>query len=143
MGGLTLALITLPIVVVSTRAALKSVEQKIKNAGYALGLSKWQVIRDIILPNSFGGILTGSIISLAQAIGETAPLIIIGMVAFIPEYSLNFTDAATTMPAQIFTWAGMPEGMYVEKTALGIILLIMIMVLLNGIAILLRKKYQK
>ena len=143
VGGLTLALMVLPIIVVSTRAALKTVQDKIKNAGYALGLSRWQVIRDIILPNAMGGILTGSIISLAQAIGETAPLIMVGMVAFVPEASYTIFEPSTVMPAQIFTWAGMPESMYIEKTALGILTLLSIMVSLNLLAIMLRRKFQK
>lgn len=143
VGGLTLALMVLPIIVVSSRAAIKSVELKIKQAGYGLGFSKWQVVRDIVLPSAMPGMLTGSIIALAQAIGETAPLIIIGMVAFVPEAPMSIMQASTVMPAQIFTWASMPEAMYIEKTALGILILLFVMVLLNSIAIWLRKKLQK
>jgi len=143
VGGLTLALMVLPIIVVSSRAAIKSVQVKLKQAGFGLGFSKWQVIRYIVLPNAMPGMLTGSIIALAQAIGETAPLIIIGMVVFSPMAPSSILDASTVMPAQIFTWASMPEIMYIEKTALGILVLLLVMVFLNSIAIWLRKKLQK
>ncbi len=142
VGGLTLALMTLPIIIVSSRAALRAVPDSIRQAGYGLGLNKIQVTRDHVLPLAFPGILTGSIIGLAQAMGETAPLIIIGMIAFIPDAPSMVTQAATVMPAQLFTWAGMPEGMYIEKTAAGIMVLLTILISLNTIAIYLRKKFE-
>ena len=142
VGGLTLALMTLPIIIVSSRAALRAVPDSIRQAGYGLGLNKIQVTRDHVLPLAFPGILTGSIIGLAQAMGETAPLIIIGMIAFIPDAPSMVTQAATVMPAQLFTWAGMPEGMYIEKTAAGIMVLLTILISLNAIAIYLRKKLE-
>jgi phosphate transport system permease protein len=142
VGGLTLALMTLPIIIVSSRAALRAVPDNIRQAGYGLGLNKIQVTRDHVLPLAFPGILTGSIIGLAQAMGETAPLIIIGMIAFIPDAPTMVTGAATVMPAQLFTWAGMPEGMYIEKTAAGILVLLTILISLNAIAIYLRKKLE-
>ncbi|WP_323644778.1 phosphate ABC transporter permease PstA [Aliarcobacter butzleri] len=142
VGGLTLALMTLPIIIVSSRAALRAVPDSIRQAGYGLGLNKIQVTRDHVLPLAFPGILTGSIIGLAQAMGETAPLIIIGMIAFIPDAPTMVTQAATVMPAQLFTWAGMPEGMYIEKTAAGILVLLTILISLNAIAIYLRKKLE-
>lgn len=142
VGGLTLALMTLPIIIVSSRAALRAVPDSIRQAGYALGLNKIQVTKDHVLHLAFPGILTGSIIGLAQAMGETAPLIIIGMIAFIPDAPNMITQAATVMPAQIFTWAGMPEGMYIEKTAAGILVLLSILISLNAIAIYLRKKLE-
>ena len=142
VGGLTLALMTLPIIIVSSRAALRAVPDSIRQAGYGLGLNKIQVTRDHVLPLAFPGVLTGSIIGLAQAMGETAPLIIIGMIAFIPDAPSMVTQAATVMPAQLFTWAGMPEGMYIEKTAAGIIVLLTILISLNTIAIYLRKKFE-
>ncbi|RBQ31841.1 phosphate ABC transporter, permease protein PstA [Arcobacter sp. FW59] len=142
VGGLTLALMTLPIIIVSSRAALRAVPDSIRQAGYGLGLNKIQVTRDHVLPLAFPGILTGSIIGLAQAMGETAPLIIIGMIAFIPDAPTMVTGAATVMPAQLFTWAGMPEGMYIEKTAAGILVLLTILISLNAIAIYLRKKLE-
>ena len=142
VGGLTLALMTLPIIIVSSRAALRAVPDSIRQAGYGLGLNKIQVTRDHVLPLAFPGILTGSILGLAHAMGETAPLIIIGMIAFIPDAPELVTQAATVMPAQLFTWAGMPEGMYIEKTAAGIMVLLTILISLNTIAIILRKKFE-
>ena len=142
VGGLTLALMTLPIIIVSSRAALRAVPDSIRQAGYGLGLTKIEVTRDHVLPLAFPGILTGSIIGLAQAMGETAPLIIIGMIAFIPDSPNSIMEAATVMPAQLFTWAGMPERMYIEKTAAGIMVLLTILISLNAFAIYLRKKYE-
>ncbi len=142
VGGLTLALMTLPIIIVSSRAALRAVPDSIRQAAYGLGLTKIEVTRDHVLPLAFPGILTGSIIGLAQAMGETAPLIIIGMIAYIPDTPSSVFEAATVMPAQLFTWAGMPERMYVEKTAAGIMVLLTILISLNSLAIYLRKKFE-
>lgn len=142
-GGMTLALMSLPVVIVSSKAALKSVPASIRQAGFGLGLTKWQIVRDHVLPIAFPGMLTGSIIALAQAIGETAPLIIVGMIAFVPDAATSIFSAATVMPAQIYTWSGMPEGMYVEKTAAGIVVLLCVLLSLNGIAIYLRSKFTK
>ncbi len=142
VGGITLALMTLPIIIVSARAALRSVPDSIRHAGYGLGLTKLQVVTGHVLPIAMPGILTGSIIGLAQAMGETAPLIIIGMIAFIPEAPTSVVDSATVLPAQIFTWAGMPERAYVEKTAAGILVILGTLVVLNSLAIYLRKKYE-
>ena len=142
VGGITLALMTLPIIIVSSRAALRSVPESIRQAGYGLGLTKQNVVKDHVLPIAFPGILTGTIIGLAQAMGETAPLIIIGMIAFIPDSPSSILEAATVLPAQIFTWAGMPERAYVEKTAAGIVVILSILILLNSAAIYLRKKYE-
>lgn len=142
VGGMTLALMSLPIIIVSSKAALKSVPASIRQAGYGLGLTKWQVTKDHVLPLAFPGILTGSIIALAQAMGETAPLIIVGMIAFVPDAVTNITSAATVMPAQIFTWSGMPERAYIEKTAAGIIVLLTVLISLNTLAVILRKKFE-
>ena len=139
---MTLALMTLPIIIVSARAALRSVPESIRQAGYGLGLTRQSIVKDHVLPVAMPGILTGSIIGLAQAIGETAPLIIIGMIAFIPDSPDSIMQAATVLPAQVFTWAGMPERAYVEKTAAGIIVILSIMISLNATAIYLRKKYE-
>jgi len=142
VGGLTLALMTLPIIVVSSRAALRSVPASIRQAAYGLGLTKVQVVRDHVLPLAFPGIMTGTIIGLAQAMGETAPLIIVGMIAFIPDSPTNILDAATVMPAQIFTWAGMPERAYIERTAAGILVLLTVLISLNAFAVYIRKKLE-
>lgn len=142
VGGLTLALMTLPIIVVSSRAALRSVPASIRQAGYGLGLTKVQVVKDHVLPLAFPGIMTGSIIGLAQAMGETAPLIIVGMIAFIPDSPSTIFEASTVMPAQIFTWAGMPERAYIERTAAGILVLLSVLISLNAFAVYLRKKFE-
>ena len=142
VGGLTLALMTLPIIVVSSRAALRSVPASIRQAGYGLGLNKVQVTKDHVLPLAFPGIMTGSIIGMAQAMGETAPLIIIGMIAFIPDAPDSFLQAATVMPAQIFTFAGRPEFAYIERTAAAILVLLTVLISLNALAVYLRKKFE-
>ncbi|GAA5173468.1 phosphate ABC transporter permease PstA [Modicisalibacter zincidurans] len=143
VGGLTLALMTLPVIIITTRSALRSVPDGIRQAAFGVGCSRWQVVRDHVLPLSLPGILTGSIIGMAQAMGETAPLIIVGMVAFIPDVGGSFTDAATVMPAQIFTWAGEPDRAFVEKTAGGILVLLAVLISLNATAVWLRKKFER
>ncbi len=142
VGGLTLALMTLPIIVVSSRAALRSVPASIRQAAYGLGLTKIQVVRDHVLPLAFPGIMTGSIIGMAQAMGETAPLIIVGMIAFIPDAPGSILDAATVMPAQIFTFAGRPEIAYIERTAAAILVLLSVLISLNALAVYLRHKFE-
>ncbi|MGR4068880.1 phosphate ABC transporter permease PstA [Halomonas sp. LR3S48] len=143
VGGMTLALMTLPVIIIATRTALRSVPDSIRHAAFGVGCSRWQVVRDHVLPLAMPGIMTGSIIGLAQAMGETAPLIIVGMVAFIPDVSASFTQAATVLPAQIFTWAGEPERAFVEKTAGGILVLLTILIFLNASAVILRKKFER
>lgn len=143
VGGMTLALMSLPIIIVSSKAALKAVPDSIRQAGFGLGLTRWQIVKDHVLPLAMPGMLTGSIIALAQAIGETAPLIMVGMIAFVPDAASSIFQAATVMPAQIYTWSGMPEKMYVEKTAAGILVLLTILLSLNTVAIFLRRKYMK
>jgi phosphate transport system permease protein len=142
VGGLTLALMTLPVIIVSSRTALRGVPASIRQAAFGLGLTKWQVVKDHVLPLGMPGILTGSIIGMARALGETAPLIIVGMIAFIPGTPSGFTEAATVMPAQIFTWAGMPEGAYVERVSGAIIILLGVLLSMNAAAIYFRKKYE-
>ncbi|CAM3463667.1 phosphate ABC transporter permease PstA [Halomonas lysinitropha] len=143
VGGMTLALMTLPVIIIATRTALRSVPDSIRHAAFGVGCSRWQVVRDHVLPLAMPGIMTGSIIGLAQAMGETAPLIIVGMVAFIPDAGGSFTEAATVLPAQIFTWAGEPEQAFVEKTAGGILVLLAILIFLNATAVVLRKKFER
>lgn len=143
VGGMTLALMTLPVIIIATRTALRSVPDSIRHAAFGVGCSRWQVVRDHVLPLAMPGIMTGSIIGLAQAMGETAPLIIVGMVAFIPDVGVSFTNAATVLPAQVFTWAGEPERAFVEKTAGGILVLLSILIFLNATAVILRKKFER
>ncbi|WP_457944501.1 phosphate ABC transporter permease PstA [Vreelandella alkaliphila] len=143
VGGMTLALMTLPVIIISTRTALRSVPESIRHAAFGVGCSRWQVVKDHVLPLAMPGIMTGSIIGLAQAMGETAPLIIVGMVAFIPDVTASFTEAATVMPAQVFTWSGEPDRAFVEKTAGGILVLLAVLISLNASAVMLRKKFER
>ncbi|XOZ32313.1 phosphate ABC transporter permease PstA [Halomonadaceae bacterium KBTZ08] len=142
-GGLTLGLMTLPIIIISTRAALRAVPDPIRLGAFAMGCSRWQVVRDHVLPSSLPGILTGTIIGLAQAMGETAPLIIIGMIAYIPDAPSGIFESATVLPAQVFTWASEPQQAYVEKTAAGIMVLLAVLLSLNATAVFLRRKFER
>jgi phosphate transport system permease protein len=142
VGGLTLALMTLPVIIVSSRMALRSVPASIRQAAFSLGLTKVQVVKDHVLPLGMPGILTGSIIGMARAMGETAPLIFVGMVVFVPDAPSGIFDAATVMPAQIFTWAGMPEGAYIERVSGAIVVLLGVLLSMNAAAIYFRKKYE-
>jgi phosphate transport system permease protein len=142
-GGLTLGLMSLPIIIISSRAAINAVPDSIREAAFGVGASRWQVVIHHVLPQSLPGILTGSIIALAQAMGETAPLLIVGMMAFIPEAPGGFMDSATVLPAQIYTWSAAALRPYAERTAAAILVLICILILLNATAVLLRKRYEK
>jgi len=142
-GGLTLSLMTLPVIIISTRAALRAVPQTIRQGAQAVGASRWQTVRDHVLPLSLPGILTGTIIGIAQAMGETAPLLLIGMIAYIPDAPTNVTQAATVLPAQIFTWAGMPDRAYVSLTAAAILVLLSLLIVLNATAVILRNRFER
>jgi len=142
-GGLTLSLMSLPVIIISTRAALSSVPDTIRQAAQGVGASPWQVVWHHILPLSLPGIMTGTIISMAHAIGETAPLLIVGMLAYIPTAPSGVTQAATVLPAQIYTWSGDSLRAYTERTALGIIVLLSVLLLLNAVAVVLRNKYER
>ncbi len=142
-GGLTLGLMSLPVIIISSRAALRSVPDSIREAAFGVGASRWQVVSHHVLPMSLPGIFTGSIIALAQAMGETAPLLIVGMMAFIPEAPSGFTDAATVLPAQIYTWSSAALRPYAERTAAAILVLLAVLILLNLTAVLLRKRYER
>ncbi|WP_018124473.1 phosphate ABC transporter permease PstA [Desulfovibrio oxyclinae] len=139
-GGLTLSLMTLPIIIISTRAAIRAVPSSVREGALALGATPWQTVLTNILPLSLPGILTGTIIGLAQAIGETAPLLIVGMMAYIPDAPGDFTSAATVLPAQIYTWSSDSLRAFTERTSAGIIVLLAVMLSMNGLAIYLRNK---
>lgn len=139
-GGMTLALMILPIIIISTRAALRSVPNSIREGAYGVGASGLQTVWHHVLPLALPGILTGSIIGLAQALGETAPLLIVGMMAFIPEAPTSIFQASTVLPAQIYTWSSDSIRAYGELTAAGVIVLLTIMLMLNGLAIWLRHR---
>jgi phosphate transport system permease protein len=143
VGGMTLALMVLPVIIIATRAALQAVPPSIRDGARALGASPLQVVAHHVLPLAMPGILTGTILGMARAIGETAPLLMIGMVAFIADIPRGVTDPATAMPVQIFLWAGSPERGFAEKTASAILVLIVILLLLNALAIVLRRKYER
>ena len=143
VGGIVLSLMTLPTIIIASRAALKAVPPSIREAGRGLGASDQQVVWHHVLPLAMPGILTGTIIGLAQALGETAPLLMIGMVAFIVDIPQGFTDAATVLPVQVFLWADSPERAFVEKTSAAIIVLLGFLILMNAIAVLLRKKFER
>ncbi|MFC7049362.1 phosphate ABC transporter permease PstA [Emcibacter nanhaiensis] len=143
VGGLTLALMTLPTIIIAARAAIKAVPPSIRDAATGLGASPVQTVFHHVLPLSMPGILTGTIIGMAQALGETAPLLMIGMVAFIVDIPQGITDAATALPVQIFLWADSPERGFLEKTSAAIIVLLGFLVIMNGLAIWLRQKFEK
>jgi len=143
VGGLTLALMTLPTIIISSRAAIRAVPPSIRDAAIAMGASRIQTQFHHVLPLSMPGIMTGTIIGMAQALGETAPLLMIGMVAFIVDVPKGFLDAATALPVQIFLWADSPERGFMEKTSAAIIVLLMFLVLMNGLAIWMRQKFEK
>lgn len=143
VGGLVLSLMTLPTIIISSRAALKSVPPSIRDAALGLGASKLQVVFHHVLPLAMPGILTGTIIGMAQALGETAPLLMIGMVAFIVDVPTALTDPATVLPVQIFQWADLPEKGFVEKTSAAIMVLLAFLILMNSLAVYLRRKFER
>ena len=143
VGGMVLSLMTLPRIIIPARAALKSVPPSIREGALGLGASNVQAVFHHVLPIATPGMLTGTIIGMAQALGESAPLLIIGMVAFIVDVPQGFTDPATALPVQIYLWADTPERGFVERTAAVIMVLLIFLVLMNSLAIYLRKKFEK
>jgi len=143
VGGLTLALMTMPTIIIATRAALKAVPPSIREAALGVGASKQQVVFGHVLPLAMPGILTGTIIGLAQALGETAPLLLIGMNAFITSAASSPFDASTALPTQIFIWADSPERGFVSRTSAAILVLLGFLILMNGIAIYLRSRFER
>lgn len=142
-GSLTLSLLIMPIIIVSTREAIKAVPDSLRQAAYGLGATKWQTIRRVVLPASFGGIMTGIILSTSRAIGETAPLIVVGALAYVPFIPEGPLDQYTSLPIQIFNWTTRPQHGFVINAAAGIIVLLLFTFILNGIAIYLRNKWYK
>ena len=143
VGGLVLTLMTLPTIIISSRAAIKAVPPSIREAAIGIGASPMQVVLHHVLPLAMPGMLTGAIIGMAQALGETAPLLMIGMVAFIVDIPGGFTDPATVLPVQIFLWADSPERAFVEKTSAAIMVLLAFLILMNTIAVVLRKRLER
>ncbi|GDX35917.1 phosphate transport system permease protein PstA [Alphaproteobacteria bacterium] len=143
VGGMTLFMLVLPVIIIATRNTIRSIPQTIRDGAYGLGASKLQVTLHHLLPLSIPGIMTGTILAISRALGETAPLLMIGMVAFIADPAQNFFDPATVLPVQIFLWSDLQENGFIEKTALAILMLLMILFLFNLTAIILRKKFEK
>jgi phosphate transport system permease protein len=143
VGGLVLALLVLPTIIIASRAALKAVPPSIKEAALGVGASHQQAIFHHVLPLAMPGIMTGTIIGMAHALGETAPLLMIGMVAFIVEVPSGVTQAATVLPVQIYLWSDLPEIAFQAKTAAAIIVLLVFLFVMNGAAIFLRKKFER
>jgi phosphate transport system permease protein len=143
VGGLVLALLVLPTIIIASRAALKSVPPSIKEAALGVGASHQQAVFHHVLPLALPGIMTGTIIGMAHALGETAPLLMIGMVAFIVEVPDGFTSAATALPVQIYLWSDLPEVGFQSKTAAAIIVLLVVLFVMNGAAIYLRRKFER
>lgn len=143
VGGLVLTLMTLPTIIIATRSALKAVPPSIRDAALGVGASRTQMVFHHVLPLAAPGILTGTIIGLAQALGETAPLLLIGMVAFVVGYPASPMDPATALPVQIFMWAGEAERGFVERTSGAIIILLGFLAVMNITAILLRRRFER
>ncbi|TNE73400.1 MAG: ABC transporter permease subunit, partial [Gammaproteobacteria bacterium] len=143
VGGLVLALMTLPTIIISSRAAIKSVPPSIREAAEGMGASKMQVVLHHVVPLAMPGMMTGSIIGMAQALGETAPLLLIGMVAFIVEIPDGFFSSATVLPVQIYLWASSAEQGFVELASAGIMILLTFMITMNAMAIWLRKRLER
>ncbi|MGB0237864.1 MAG: phosphate ABC transporter permease PstA [Cycloclasticus sp.] len=143
VGGLVLTLMTLPTIIISSRAALKSVPPSIKQAALGVGASPMQAIFYHVLPLAMPGILTGTILGMAQALGESAPLLMIGMVAFIVDIPAGIFDPSTVLPVQIFLWADSPERAFLERTSGAIMVLLGFLVLMNMVAVILRKQFER
>lgn len=143
VGGLVLTLMTLPTIIIASRAALKAVPPSIREAALGVGSSKMQMVSSHVLPLALPGMLTGTIIGMAQALGETAPLLMIGMVAFIVDVPGGFTDPAAVMPVQIYLWADSPERAFLERTSAAIMVLLAFLILMNATAVVMRKRFEK
>ncbi|MCC5611559.1 phosphate ABC transporter permease PstA [Nostoc sp. CHAB 5834] len=146
-GALTLSLLILPIIIITTRESLRAVPDSLRQAGFALGANRWQIIREQIFPIALPGILTGTILSLSRAIGETAPLIVVGAVGFItflPQLSFQGLQSSfTALPIQIFDWVSRPQVEFHQNAAAGIVVLMIVLMLMNSTAIFLRNKFQQ
>ncbi len=143
VGGMVLALMTLPTIIIATRAALSAVPPSIREAALGVGASKQQMVMHHVLPLALPGIMTGTIIGMAQALGETAPLLMIGMVAFIVDIPGGPMSASTVLPVQIFLWSDLPERAFVERTSAAILILLAFLIVMNFIAVLLRKRFER
>lgn len=141
-GALTMALLVLPIIIIASGEALRSVPQHLRHASYALGATKWQTVFYVVLPAAFPSILTGMILAMSRAIGETAPLIVVGALAFVSFIPVSPMDSFTVLPIQIFNWASRPQEDFRSVAAAGIMVLLLVLLSMNAIAVFLRNKYQ-
>ena len=142
-GAFTLSLLIMPIVIVATREAVKAVPGSLREASYGMGATKWQTTSRIVIPSALGGILTGIILAMSRAIGETAPLLVIGALVYVPFIPEGPNDQFTTLPIQIFNWTTRPQEAFIVNAAAGIVILLLITFILNGIAIYIRHKWNK
>jgi phosphate transport system permease protein len=140
---LTLALLVLPIIIMSAREALRTVPMAIREGGLALGATRWQVIFHVVLPMAAPGILTGSILAVSRSIGEAAPLIVLGALTYVDFLPNNVLSPFTALPIQIFNWVSRPQPGFIEAAAAGIVVLMLTLLLLNGFAIVLRNRLQQ
>jgi phosphate transport system permease protein len=143
VGGMVLTLLTLPTIIIASRAALKSVPPSIREAALGMGASKLQMVGHHVLPLAMPGMLTGTIIGMARALGETAPLLMIGMVAFIVDIPKGVSDPATVLPVQIYLWADSPERAFIERTSGAILVLLAFLIIMNAGAVILRKRFER
>ena len=143
VGGLVMALMALPTVIIATRSSLKAVPPSIREAALGVGASKAQTVFHHVLPLAMPGVMTGAILSLAHALGETAPLLMIGMVAFVPGAPESFTSSATVLPVQVFIWENASERAFHERTAAAIIVLLVFMIVMNAAAVILRRRFER
>ena len=141
-GGFTLALLVLPIIIVASSEAIRAVPSSLREGGFGLGATRWQVVRHLVLPQAFPGILTGVILAVSRAIGETAPLIAMGGLTFVPFVPDGPQSPFTVMPIQIFNWISRPQPAFHEAAAAGIIVLLVVLLLMNALAVFLRNKFQ-
>ncbi|HEX6939700.1 MAG TPA: phosphate ABC transporter permease PstA [Longimicrobiales bacterium] len=142
-GALTLTLLILPIIIIAAQEAIRAVPSSIRMASLALGATRWQTVRHHVLPIAMPGILTGTILALSRAVGEAAPLLVIGAVAFVPFVPARLSDSFTVLPIQIFNWISRPQAEFHALAAAGILVMLAVLVILNGAAILLRNRYSK
>ncbi|MBP7709975.1 MAG: phosphate ABC transporter permease PstA [Rickettsiales bacterium] len=143
VGGMTLFMLVLPVIIIATRNTIRSIPSSIRDGAAALGASKMQITLHHLLPLSIPGIMTGTILAISRALGETAPLLMIGMIAFIADVPQNFTDPTTVLPVQIYLWSDSPEMGFAEKTAAAILVLLGFLILFNLVAVILRKKFER
>jgi phosphate transport system permease protein len=142
-AGLTMSLLVLPVIIVASQEAIRSVPKELREASFAMGATKWQTIIRVVLPAAIPGILTGGILALSRAIGETAPLVVLGLPLFIAFLPKTVFDTFTVLPMQIYNWTSRPQEEFHALAAAGIIILLIMLIIMNSIAVLIRNKYQK